>query len=74
SKNHQTEFGGQPTFPDFRYRGTWCPTMLATSKNGSDAAVPAGEWAYMEGVPARQRDFAFFLKQLPNRPETGSFG
>ena len=56
-------------YPDFLYRGTWRPTMLATSKNGSVAAVPAGGGAYMEGVPARQRLSAFFLKQLANRPE-----
>jgi len=34
---------------------------------------PAGEGAYMEGVPARQRDFAFFLKQVAKPPETRDF-
>ncbi|WP_205626422.1 hypothetical protein, partial [Novosphingobium fuchskuhlense] len=32
-----------------------------------------GGAAYMEGVVARQRDFAFFLKQVANPPETRGF-
>ena len=74
SKSRQTEFGGQPLFPDFCYRGTWCPTMLATGRSGKRwRPVPAGEAAYMEGVPARQRLSAFFLKQVANSPETRHF-
>ena len=41
---------------------------------GLSRPLPAGDVAYMEGVCARQRDFAFFLKLLPNRPETRRFG
>jgi len=36
-------------FPDFLYRGTWRPTMLATGETGSDAAVPAGGAHLMDG-------------------------
>ena len=40
---------------------------------GLSRPLPAGDVAYMEGVSARQRDFAFFLKLLPNHPETLRF-
>jgi hypothetical protein len=43
-------------------------------KKEAKPPFPAGEAAYMEGVPTRQRLSAFFLKHTSNTVKTGHFG
>jgi len=73
SKNPPTEFGGQPVYPDFCIEGLGVRLCWRPVEEAASWLLPAGDVAYMEGLPTRQRDFAFFLKLLPKRPETRRF-